>query len=423
MTAFATAPLPRSRDDALAEDLADPLAAYRGAFRIDESGPIYLDGNSLGRQPEATAPAVGDLLAEWEHELIGGWQGWEQRLFAVGDEVARLLGARPGEVVISDSTTVNCYKLAVAALDARPGRARVLGDANDFPTVRYVLEGICASRGLRLELLENDPGEGLDEAQVAAALDEDVALVCVSGTNYRSGSTLDLGALCAAAHGAGALVLVDLSHTAGSVPVDLERAGVDLAVGCTYKYLNGGPGAPAWLYVRSALQTQLRQPIWGWWGQKDQFAMGPHYDPAPGIARFLTGSPTMLALAAVRAGIAPLLEVGMDTLWDKTRRLVALLARRVEERCVGLGARLASPSDPTRRGGHLAIAHEHAFSACRLLAERGLVIVDFRGPDVIRLAPVAISTRAVDVWDAIEHLAAVLADPAVREARPRTRFT
>lgn len=420
---IATPRLPRSRDEALAEDLADPLAEFRYGFRIDEDGPIYLDGNSLGRQPQTTATAVGELLAQWERELIGAWQGWERRLFEVGDEVARLLGARAGEVIISDSTTVNCYKLAVAALDARPGRARVLGDANDFPTLRYVLEGICASRGLHLELLESDPAEGLDERQVAAALDNDVALVCVSATNYRSGFTLDLGALCAAAHSAGALVLADLSHTAGSVPVDLEGAGVDLAVGCTYKYLNGGPGAPAWLYVRSALQTKLRQPIWGWWGQRDQFAMGPHYDPAPGIARFLTGSPTMLALAAVRAGIAPLLEAGMDALWDKTRRLVALLAQRVEERCVGLGARLASPSDPARRGGHLAIAHEHAFSACRLLAERALVIADFRGPDVIRLAPVALYTRAVDVWDAIEHLAAVLADPAISEPRSRTRFT
>ncbi len=415
--------LPRSRDDALAEDLADPLASFRSAFRIDEAGPIYLDGNSLGRQPYATAPAIGDLLAQWERELIGGWQDWERHLFALGDEIARLLGARPGEVIISDSTTVNCYKLAVGALDARAGRTRVLGDANDFPTVRYVLQGICASRGMRLELLESDPREGLDERQVAAALDEDVALVCVSGTNYRSGATLDLGALCAAAHGAGTLVLADLSHTAGSVPVDLERAGVDLAVGCTYKYLNAGPGAPAWLYVRRALQEQLRQPIWGWWGQRDQFAMGPRYEPAPGIARFLTGSPTMLALEAVRTGIAPLLEAGMAALWDKTSRLVALLASRVEERCLDLGAHLASPSDARRRGGHLAVAHEHAFAACRLLAERGLVIADFRGPDVIRLAPVALYTRTVDVWDAVEHLAAVLADSAVKMERPRTRFT
>ena len=381
---------------------------------------------------------VARLLDEWGRDLVGGWDRWADLPVTVGDRIGQLIGAAPGQVVVSDSTTVNLYKLAMAAVDAKADRTVIVGDAEDFPTVRYVLEGIAAERGRRLRLVATDPVEGIAASPSPANATEDffeaiagrsdhadgdIALVCLSAVNYRSGAVVDLASVTAAAHRAGALVLCDLSHAAGAIPVDLDGSGVDLAVGCSYKYLNGGPGAPAWAYVRAGLQASLRQPVWGWWGQRDQFAMGAGYDPVPNIARFLAGTPDVLGTVAVDCGTAPLLAAGMPALWAKTRRLVALLARRTEQLLVPLGARAASPSDPGRRGGHLAVSHPDAYNAARLLIERGLVVPDFRAPDVLRLAPVALYTGFVDVWDATEHVASVLADPAVHLAVPRKRVT
>jgi kynureninase len=308
--------------------------------------------------------------------------------------------------------------------------------------VRYVLQGVAARGGRRLHMLASDPFDGVDVATVAAAIADiaaapavaaapagpaapagHVALVCLSAVNYRSGAVVDMAAVNDAAHQVGALTLWDCSHAAGAVPLELDASGADLAVGCGYKYLNGGPGAPAWLYVRSALAGALRQPVWGWWGQKDPFAMGDAYDPVDGLGGFLAGTPAVLGTVAVDAGVAPLLAAGMPALWDKARRLVGLLADRAEVLLVPLGARVASPADPARRGGHLALSHEHAWAAARLLIERGLVVPDFRPPDVLRLAPVAIYTRYVDVWDAVERIAVVLSDPAVRSEVPKRRVT
>ena len=416
-------PTPSTRAQAGEADRADPLAAFRDDFVIDPAGPIYLDGNSLGRQSRATAAASKALLDAWASDLVTAWEGWADLPGAVGDRIGQLIGAAPGQVVVSDSTTVNLHKLAVAAIDARPGRATIIGDANDFPTVRYVLQGIAAREGRRLQLMDSDPAEGIGTADLARAVAGDVALVCLSAVNYRSGSVVDMDAVNAVAHTAGALVLWDLSHAAGCVPVELDRSGADLAVGCSYKYLNGGPGAPAWLYVRSELQPVLRQPIWGWWGQQDQFAMGPGYDPVPNAYRFLAGTPAVAGMVAVDSGIAPLLEAGPAALWAKTQRLVGLLAERAQEQLVPLGAAIASPHAPARRGGHLALSHPDAWAAARLLIDRGLVVPDFRPPDVLRLAPVAIYTRYVDVWDAVERVATVLADPAVRLPPARKRGT
>jgi kynureninase len=412
-----------SREAALGADRADPVPARRDAFVVDDSGPVYLDGNSLGRQPRAAAARLAGVLDVWGRELIGGWDEWIELPARVGDRVGALIGAAPGQVVIGDSTTVNLYKLAHAALDARPGRTTIVADRHDFPTVRYVLEGVAAARGGRLDLVDSDPAEGLDPAAIAAAVDERVALVCLSGVNYRSGARLDLGGAAAAAHGAGALVLWDLSHAAGSVPVALDDDGADLAVGCGYKYLNGGPGAPAWLYVRRQLQEGLRQPIWGWWGQEDPFAMGDGYRPAPGMARFLSGTPAVIGLAGLDAGLEEIEAVGVPALWSRTGRLMTLLADRVERRLVPLGATLACPAAPDRRAGHLSVAHPYAWALCRLAVQRRLVVGDFRPPDVLRLAPVPLYTRFVDVWDAVEHLAAVLADPAVAQPLPRRAVT
>jgi kynureninase len=253
-------------------DAADPLHGLRAAFEIPEPEPIYLDGNSLGRLPKVTLERLSALVRdEWGGRVVRGWDAWMELPARVGDAIAAgFLGARPGEVIVSDSTTVNLYKLAVAALEARPERRVVLAAADEFPTDRYVLGGLAASRGLEIRLLDTDPVEGVAVGDVAAALGPDVALVCLSHVNYRSAALADMAAITAAVHDAGAMMLWDLSHAVGAVPIDLHRSGAQLAVGCTYKYLNGGPGAPAFLYVRRELQDALRQPIQGWFGQRDQ---------------------------------------------------------------------------------------------------------------------------------------------------------
>jgi kynureninase len=415
--------VPETRDEAIEADRLDPLATYRDEFVISPEGPIYLDGNSLGRQPRATAGAIEAIAREWGRDLVGGWERWIDLPGAVGDRIGQLIGAAPGQVVVSDSTTVNLYKLAVAAMDASPDRKVIVGDKNDFPTVRYVLQGIAARAGGHLRLVGTDPVEGLSLADIVGPIDDEVALVCLSAVNYRSGALVDLPAVTSAARRAGAVTLWDLSHAAGVVPLDLDGAGADLAVGCTYKYLNGGPGAPSWLYVRAGFQATMRQPVWGWWGQREQFSMGADYDPAEGIDRFLAGTPPVLGIASVDAGIAPLLAAGIPAVWAKAQRLVSLLAQRAEELLVPLGAKIASPSAAERRGGHFAISHPDSLGAARLLIERGLVVPDFRPPDVLRLAPVALYTSFVEVWDAAERIAAVLADPAVGLPVARKRVT
>ena len=400
--------LPRTRQQAEEADRTDPLAAYRDHFVFQPGEPIYLDGNSLGRQPRGAPSAVASCLKDWGELLVSGWDSWADLPRVVGDGIGRLIGAAPGQVVVSDSTSVNLYKLAVAALDARPGREVVVGDANDFPTVRYVLQGLAAREGRRLQLVGGPPEEPIDARALEGLISHDVALVCFSAVNYRSGAVADMPAVNQVAQECGALVLWDLSHAAGAVPLALDEDHADLAVGCGYKYLNGGPGAPAFLYVSSRVVAELHQPIWGWWGQAEQFEMGERYQPVAGVGSFLVGTPAVLGAVALGAGIGPLLAAGTQALWEKSRRLVALTAERAEARLLPLGARIASPADPTRRGAHLALSHLHARAAVHQLIEKRLVVPDFRPPDIIRLAPVPIYTRYVDVWDAVERVASVL---------------
>jgi kynureninase len=393
---------PSRREYAAALDAADPLAGFRDRFVLPEPGLVYLDGNSLGRLPAATVDRLQRVLTEeWGRGLIRSWSTWIELSRQVGDLIGtRLLGAGPGEVVVSDSTTVNLYKLAVAALDARPGRRTVLATDDEFPTDRYVLQGICADRGLTLRGIPADIDEGFSPAAVAGALDEDVAVVVLSQVAYRSGALADLPAITALTHQAGALMLWDLSHSAGSVPVELAAAGADLAVGCTYKYLNGGPGAPAFLYVRQALQGELRQPIWGWFGQRDQFAMGAAYEPAPGIDQFLVGTPPVLGLAAVSEGAGMLAEAGIDRLRAKGIGLTSYLVNLADAELAPLGFRLASPRDPARRGSHVSLHHPQAWQICQAMLEAG-VVPDYRTPDRLRLGPDPLTTRYVDVYDAV----------------------
>jgi kynureninase len=397
------------RAGAEALDAADDLGRFRERFVLRDADLIYLDGNSLGPLPVTTPGRLAAQVDEWGDRLVEGWEDWVDLPVRVGDRLGQaVLGAGPGQVLVGDSTTVNLYKLASAAVVARPGRTTIVGDAHDFPTDRYVLQGIAAAHGLELRLLRSDPVAGPSVAELAGAVDEATALVCLSHVNFRSAARLDLARLAELAHRVGALVLCDLSHSAGAVPLALDDDGVDLAVGCTYKYLNAGPGAPALLYVRRELQDDLCSPIWGWFGQRDQFAMGEGYQPSPGIRRFAAGTPPVLGLAGVGAGVELCAEAGMQRLWARSAGLTSLLIDLFDAWLAPLGCRLASPRALAARGGHVAIGHPDAWRVCRALIERCAVRPDFRPPDVIRLCPAPLFTRSVEVWDACDRLRRLL---------------
>lgn len=383
---------------AAALDAVDPLASFRERFAPTDPGIVYLDGNSLGRPPVASIDAVRALAAQWSTRLIRGWdEGWIELPMRIGDRLARdVLGAGSGEVLVTDSTTVNLYRVASAALDARPGRRAVVIERSEFPTDRYVLEGLARERDLEIRWLDGDPVEGLATSQVASALDAGVALVILSAVNYRSSAIADMRGITDVARGAGALVLWDLSHAAGSVPLDLEANGVELAVGCTYKYLNGGPGSPAFLYVRRELQAQLRPPIQGWMAQADQFEMGPAFRRRDGIEGWLVGTPGILGLAALEPAVELVAEAGIDAIRAKSVALSAYAVALVEAWLAPLGCSLGSPGDPGRRGGAIAIRHADARRLTTALAGRG-VITDFRAPDSVRIGMSPLTTSFDDV--------------------------
>ena len=398
-------------------DAQDPLAPFRDRFVFDDPETIYLDGNSLGRLPLATRERFSELTVQWGSELVAGWHEWIDLPERIGDLLAAgVLGARPGEVIVADSTTVNLFKLAGAVLDTRAGA--MVTDAENFPTDRYVLEGLGRLYRRELHVFEAHRVDGPQPEDVErACAGADVALVVLSQVAYRSGALADIEQINRAA--APAPVLWDLSHSAGAVPVELERRGVELAVGCTYKYLNAGPGAPAFLYVREELQEDLRTPIQGWFGQRDQFLMERPYDPAPGVRGFLAGTPPIIALVGVEEGAKLVAEAGIDRLRTKATALTELIVAVHEERLAPLGFRLGSPRDPARRGAHVSLAHDEAWPICRALIERAKVIPDFRRPDSIRLGVPPLYTRFVDVYDALERLAVLVERGDYREVDDR----
>ncbi len=391
------------RTDALALDAADGLAFARARFSLPP-GVIYLDGNSLGALPRRTATRVADTVnREWGERLIGSWNdaggnsgGWIEAPRRVGAKIARLIGAHADEVIVADTVSVNVFKLAAAALALRPGRRTIVTEAGNFPTDLYMLQGLSRLTGCTVRVVAPD--------SVAEALDDSVALLLLTQTHYRTGAVRDLARLTAAAHAAGALMCWDLSHSTGAVAVDLTAAGADMAVGCGYKFLNGGPGAPAYVYVARRHHDRLDQPLSGWMGHAAPFAFDDDYRPAPGIARMLAGTPGVIGMAALASGVATFDGVDMTAVAAKSAALGDLLIALVEERCPEIG--IACPR--TERGAHVSLAHPHAYELAQALIARG-VVGDFRPPDLLRLGLPALYVRFVDVWDAVDHLAAVLA--------------
>jgi kynureninase len=419
----------KTRDEALALDAADPLAPLREQFAIPP-GLIYLDGNSLGVMPRSAPARVQQLVAqEWGEGLIGSWNsaGWMDLAPRIGDKIARLIGAGPGECVATDSTSVNLFKvlsaaLAIARADS-PRRTRIVSERSNFPTDLYIAEAIAAERGLELVLA--DTAEDLP-----ALLDDRCAVLMLTHVNYRSGRMHDMAALTKAAHAAGALALWDLAHSAGAVPVDLRGSGADFAVGCGYKYLNGGPGAPAFVWVAPRHAERFWQPLAGWIGHAAPFEFTPGYRPAPGIRRYLCGTPPVLSLAALECGVDTVLAAepfgGMAALREKSLALTRAFAERVEARCAGFGLTLASPRDGAQRGSQVCFAHPtHGYAMVQALIARG-VVGDFRAgdkahpaaaADILRFGFTPLYLRWVDVWDAVEHLGQVLQREEWREAR------
>jgi kynureninase len=390
-------------------DAADPLAAFRDRFVRMERGVIYLDGNSLGRPTKASIEGVNEVGRRWSTRLIRGWEdGWLELPLVVGDVLGTgVLGAQPGEVAVTDSTTVNLYRLAVAALDARPRRRTVIVERSEFPTDRYIVEGLARERNLEICWLDGDPVEGLSTDDITATFADDTALLILSAVNYRSAAIVDIKAVTDAARAAGALVLWDLSHAGGSIPVELTANGVDLAVGCTYKYLNGGPGAPAFLHVRRELQDELRPPIQGWFAQARQFEMGPTFERRPGIGGWLVGTPGILALTAAKAGIELTAEAGIDTIRAKGIALTEFAIDLLDAWLAPLGCSLGSPRDQARRGAHISIRHPDARRLTRALIDRN-VLPDFRAPDSIRIGLSPLTTSFQDVHDGLSTLRALL---------------
>ena len=400
-------------EDAQKLDSADPLAFARERFRLPD-GIIYLDGNSLGALPAAAPAALANTAErQWGDDLITSWtkHDWIDWPAQIAAKLAPVVGAKPNELLVADSTSVCLFKLLAAATRARPGRRTIVSQKQNFPTDLYVAQGLCEMLGLRLKTVSPE--------QVVRAIDDDTAVVSLTHVDYRGASFYDMRSLNEAAHDAGALMLWDLSHSAGAIQVDLDGTGSDLAVGCGYKYLNGGPGAPAFLYVAEQLQAELQSPLQGWMGHAQPFAFNDEYEPANGIGRFLTGTPPILAMAALDAGLSTFEGVSMADVEAKSRRLSQLFSEQVEA-CCGAEVRLASPRNPSERASHVVFAHREGYAVMQALIARG-VIGDFRAPDLMRFGFTPLYNSYADVFRAAEILGDIIASSEWDQPRFKAR--
>ncbi|WP_248243103.1 kynureninase [Microbacterium kunmingense] len=403
---------------ASALDAADPLRGFRDRFVGSETSLVYFDGNSLGRPPRATADRLARFVTEeWGGRLIRGWdESWMRLPYAVGDEIGRVtLGAAPGQTVVGDSTTVLLYKLMRAAVDHQrrrdPARVEIVIDTDNFPTDRFLVEGIAAERGATIRWIEVDTAAGVTPDQLRAVVSPATALVVLSHVAYRSGHLADAPALTAIAHDAGALLLWDVCHSAGSVPVELDAWGADLAVGCTYKYVNGGPGSPAFAYVTTRLQSELTQPIQGWMGAADVFSMGPRYEPAEGMGRFLSGTPPIIGMLAMQDTLAMIDEAGIGPIREKSRALTGFAVDLADDLLAPFGVTLGSPRDAAERGGHVTLRHPQMRAVTARLWEND-VIPDYRDPGGLRIGLSPLSTSFAETLAGMRAVADALATSA-----------
>jgi kynureninase len=402
-----------SLDFAKQLDQQDKLASYREQFVSSDPDLIYLDGNSLGRLPKSVIERMKKAVEEeWGMDLIRGWnKGWWESPARIGDRIASLLGAAAGQVVVGDQTSINLFKLATAALTLQPERRRIVTDTFNFPSDLYILQGIVNLLGNRNEIVRfgaQDDDITPDLAALESAINDDTALVTLSHVTFKSGYLYNMAYITELAHRKGALVLWDLSHSVGAVPIELDKCNADLAIGCTYKYLNGGPGAPAFLYVNKKIQNEVTSPIWGWWGQSNPFEFDLNYQPAPGVQRFLIGTAPMLSTLAMEEALTPLIDAGMDALRAKSILMTDYASYLTDTLLAPLGFSLGSPRDSARRGSHISIRHEEGYRINRAMIEELNVIPDFRAPDNIRLGFAPLYISFADVWQGFDRIRKVV---------------
>ncbi len=408
-----------SRDNCRILDETDELQSMFSKFVLP-AGIVYLDGNSLGALPAASHERLNHAIqTEWGERLITSWlrSGWMEMPMRIGDKIAQLIGASAGEVVVTDSTSINVFKTLAAALALRPDRTVILSTADNFPTDLYMAQGLAQLLGNRHEL------RLVDESEIEQHLNHETAVLLLTHVNYKSGRMYDMAALTRVAHAAGALTLWDLAHSAGAVPVDLNACDADFAVGCGYKFLNGGPGAPAFLFVARRHQDVFRQPLSGWLGHAQPFAFNPLYSPADGIARYICGTPPVLSMTALECGVDLFLSTNSTNMADVRRKSLALsdlFIALVDQRCAGFDLRLATPRDPAMRGSQVSFHHPHAYEIMQALITAG-VVGDFRAPDILRFGLTPLYTRFTDIWDAVDALRHILSSRTWDQPQFRVR--
>ena len=395
---------------ALELDKNDPLAHFKSQFVVTDPEMCYLDGNSLGRIPKATITAINDFMVEWGAEVVTGWGHWVDEAQPTGDLLGQAaLGAGPGQILVCDTTSVNFYQLCLAAVHARPGRKTIITDAANFPTDRYILDGIAKQFGLKLVLIENeDPAvakhERITTQVLAPYLNDDVALVTLQVIQYRSGARTDIKSITDQVRAVGGLVVWDASHAVGAIELDLDANGVDLCVGCTYKYGNSGPGSPAWLYVSKKIQKELQVPIQGWFAQDAQFEMGPVFERAQNIRGFQIASPSLMGIRCVKTSFSMIKEAGIDAIAQKAAVGTQMMIDLHDAWLAPLGFELNTSRDPKERGGHISLVHPDAAQICVAMREISNVIPDYRTPNSIRLAISPLPTSYVEVWDGFARM-------------------